>query len=728
MHFSVVFLRKRFQILIFSAIVAFILGITLFFYLHQVKNTLTETFNVSLYEVLNQQEANIDFMFQDRVLALESFAAFFARETVTQSPERLLEFLHLYKEKSPFEVIFYANKNGFSHATTNKTYEVSTEEFFTTAMNGNPCIIAPVASRLDGLEVCLIAVPVYNTAGDIIGVLGGSWKIEFISSLMTESYGGFGYSYVISPQNGVIAATKNASLGQDELATTRELWANNPESKICTYKNKTRHFMMYKKLNINDWYLITVATEDALTENLTPLWRGAFIAVIFNFLTFSIVITLIIILQANHLTELAQVTCIDTVTGGITLQKFMKEAEDFLAEFRSGITAVCMDIDEFRIINDMYGFKEGNYLLKTTYEQLKRGTRTNGLLCRVSNDVFYILVHHDGAEETLKTQQLRFEEFLNDVLQKSGRNYRVTFTFGFYSVPQDVINPSVIFARANHVHNRAKKRGISSEFYQELFHETAIKRKLIENTMHEAFDNFEFKMFLQPKYDLLNKTLQGAEALIRWESPSGKQFPDDFIPVFEKTGFIIQTDLYMMERACQILREWIDLGVRPVPISVNQSKLLLLNPLYFNVITGTLERYRIPANLIEIEITETIMYENSEALNALIERLHSYGLRIAIDDFGSGYSSLLLLRDIKADVLKIDKEFIYKAENDIAGRKILSSIIQLADSLGMSILAEGIETKAQADLLTYLGCHIAQGYLYGKPIPVESFVRQQMAV
>ena len=199
-------------------------------------------------------------------------------------------------------------------------------------------------------------------------------------------------------------------------------------------------------------------------------------------------------------------------------------------------------------------------------------------------------------------------------------------------------------------------------------------------------------------------------------------YPSDFVPVFEKNGFIEQLDLYMLESACKMIRDQIDEGKPAYPISVNQSRMLLNDPMYINRITEMLNRYQIPKGYIELEITETVFFTEREKMISILNELKEVEVQLSMDDFGSGYSSLNMLKDFPFDVLKIDKEFFSESITSESSKWILRMIIEMAEGLGIRVICEGVETKEQVEMLRKLGCRYVQGYYYSKPIPAENYV------
>lgn len=267
-------------------------------------------------------------------------------------------------------------------------------------------------------------------------------------------------------------------------------------------------------------------------------------------------------------------------------------------------------------------------------------------------------------------------------------------------------------------------------FFDTELHKQEELENYIESHMHYALQSGEFKLFLQPKMNLKNDTLSSAEALVRWQTDSGKMiFPNQFIPLFEQNGFCASLDLYMVERACQQIRFWSDKGIEPVPISVNQSKLLFFSEDYVEKLTELLKKYEISARYIILEILEGMALENVDGLNARILQLQEKGFRISLDDFGSGYSSLNTLGKLKINELKLDRDFLMGAESEEQERVrlVMQEIVRMASLLGISTVAEGVETPEDEQLVRSIGCDVGQGYLYSRPLNTADFDRKYMA-
>ena len=263
-------------------------------------------------------------------------------------------------------------------------------------------------------------------------------------------------------------------------------------------------------------------------------------------------------------------------------------------------------------------------------------------------------------------------------------------------------------------------------FFDTELHKKEDLENYIERHMNQALRDGEFEMFLQPKKDLRSDTLAGAEALVRWRTTGGRMiYPDQFIPLFERNGFCMQLDLYMVEQACRQIRVWLGRGVTPIPISVNQSKQLFFKPDYVQALKAMVRKYGISARLITLEILESLALENVDALNRIILQLHAEGFRISLDDFGSGFSSLNALSRLKIDELKLDRAFLLNLSPQEQARSqlIIKEIVQMARLLSIATVAEGVETAEDEGMIRALGCDFGQGYLYSRPVSAADFDR-----
>lgn len=386
------------------------------------------------------------------------------------------------------------------------------------------------------------------------------------------------------------------------------------------------------------------------------------------------------------------------------------------------IAFVQFDVERFKLINENLGPDAGDELLRFFNDSLGLICGPEQPFCRLTADVFMIVTPFTETSELVGFVHT-LESKLSDY---NGMSYRLIFGI---STTENVEGMNTRQMGDNATLARQSVKGNALEnvaFYNGDMKTTLQKKKVIEDDMHKALLNNEFVMFLQPKHCISNGRIIGAEALARWIHPEkGMISPIDFIPVFEENGFILKLDQVIWESACRKIREWIDKGIEPVPISVNVSREYLHSFDVVEQITSYIKKYDIPIRLLELEITESI---DAEGVDDIVKRMKDAGFTMLMDDFGSGYSSLNMLKTTQFDVLKIDRSFLSEFMDSDRGRKIISHTISMSHDIGLDIIAEGVETSEQAQFLSDCGCNSAQGYFYSKPIPPEDFDRKLVEV
>ena len=411
----------------------------------------------------------------------------------------------------------------------------------------------------------------------------------------------------------------------------------------------------------------------------------------------------------------------DILTGLLNKEQFYIETAKLIKENRDvKYCLVCSNIKDFKFVNELFGIEKGNEILKKQAEYMKNFIGEDSLAARLHADRFAMCM-----------PRIRFDEdLINEAItgiQEAFKNssFYMHIFVGVYDIHDVEERVSIMCDKANLASETIKNEYKSSvAYYTEHLLEKSIEERKIIGEFDRALDNEEFVMFLQPQVDVSGKPF-GSEALVRWQHPDkGLLAPGVFIDVLEKTGFVYRLDRYMWDKAVKQLAEWKKRGINDYHISVNIStKDFYLIDVY-ETFVGLVEKYDIDPKLLKLEITETALMSDFNKNMVIIKRLQKYGFDIEIDDFGSGYSSLNMLKDISADVLKIDMGFLRASENEVKGQDILESIIGLANKLGMRVITEGVEKKTQVDMLYDMGCKMFQGYYFSKPIPVDEFEKK----
>lgn len=376
-----------------------------------------------------------------------------------------------------------------------------------------------------------------------------------------------------------------------------------------------------------------------------------------------------------------------------------------------------LDIDNFKAINEMHGYGYGDGILNNINAIINKNIFGKGISYHSHSDIYYFCI------ETNENEVLEIINKINKEINEHNPNIRITVSYGVYKIENKDISVEEICERVNSAHKIAKKGNIEKViFYNEKIREEMLETKQIENDMENAIKKFEFKLYLQPKYNSYTEKISGAEALVRWEhSTRGLIFPGKFIPIFEKNGFIVNLDLYMLEEVCKFIKNNDENNIKNVPISVNMSKLNFKIPEFKDNVMAIIKKYGIDPSYVELEITEGLMIEDKEKIIEIINKFKEENLKISIDDFGTGYSSLSILQKIPADILKIDCEFFNNFKKERKGAMIIRNVINLAKDLSLKVVAEGVETKEELEFLKEIGCEFIQGYYFSKPISIEEF-------
>lgn len=379
---------------------------------------------------------------------------------------------------------------------------------------------------------------------------------------------------------------------------------------------------------------------------------------------------------------------------------------------------VVFDIDRFKSINDLYGMSKGDEALKHIASALKDLFDNGDNYARMSSDMFAFYMSYEK-----KGDIIREIEKIRKKISSNNFEFDLNTSYGIYLIVDRNVPVNLMCDRAMMASKTIKGNIMKfCSFYDEQYREEMLKTNEIEHDMNDALKNHDFKMYLQPKYKLSDNCLCGAEVLCRWIHPKkGIIPPIDFIPLFEKNGFILKLDEYMWEEACKTIRNWIDEGRKPIPLSVNISRYHIKHNDLETVLMNLINRYDLTPDMLILEITESLFLDKPEELNRVLVRLQNLGFKLEVDDFGSGFSSLNLIRNISVDTIKIDKEFL---DNEIASEKgkiVVNHTIDMAKDLKLQVVAEGVETKEHVDFLRTSRCDIAQGYYFARPMPIEEF-------
>ena len=427
--------------------------------------------------------------------------------------------------------------------------------------------------------------------------------------------------------------------------------------------------------------------------------------------------------------ELERLAFSDLVTGGMNGARFDRAAADAIRSAPAGTyVLVWLNLQKFKLINDLAGNAAGSDTLRYIHGKLQAHLQPGELVARTAADNYSLLLYN-GDDAALSGRLREMAGDINSFNEHAEFQYFLFFTAGLCRVDDPALEITQLQDRANLARKEILEAAGGSlcvcKFYSEVDRAKLLLEKDLENRMRPALHAHEFQVYLQPKLSLTSHTVEGAEALVRWNDPvRGLIPPDNFIPLFERNGFILQLDLYMLEAVCALVRRWLDQGRRVSPISINVSRLHFSTPHFVAGYAEVCRRHGVPTSLIELEVTETMVFEYPEPFARTVEQMHRHGFTCSMDDFGSGYSSLNTLKDIHVDVLKLDRAFFGSERmDDPRERDVISSVVDLAKKLNMKTVAEGVETHQQQRFLEGTGCDLLQGYVFSRPVPVADYER-----
>lgn len=382
---------------------------------------------------------------------------------------------------------------------------------------------------------------------------------------------------------------------------------------------------------------------------------------------------------------------------------------------------ICINLNRFRLINESYGESKGNELLRQVAERLRRSFPDGTPICRNFADEFFVLVSNITDPLYIHTLALDLYKALREPYTISDYAFQVGFGMGISLYPDDGSDIHQLLQHAEMAMKEAKKEALEGPHYYDQYLMDRLQSQItLEKKMIRALARGEFELHFQPKVNALSQELTGFEALIRWKDPvQGYIPPNSFIPIAEENGFIVELGEWVLLEACKANKRWQEAGYPKLPVSVNVSAVQFRHPQFLRTVEQVLDETGLAPQYLELEVTESLLNDHvmiKDTLTALQQK----GISLSVDDFGTGYSSIHYLKSLPVQVLKIDRTFVQETPCSERDNSLLRSIIQLGKSLGMTVLAEGVETKAQFEFLQQNGCDQIQGYYYSRPLNAEA--------
>ena len=722
--------KKKLAIsILFLCVSVLISGLLLFLiYSSKLKQIIKEEAKIALENVSSQNIINLTSTISDKRNLLIELAKIIEGNK-NFNIDHIIEELKLYSKTNRFYNMGIIDKHGIGHTTLGEKLDLSEYDYFINGMNGFSEITSGHISE-DGKGILnIFTIPIYME-DKVEMVLTATYKASDFSKLINiTSFDGKGQSMVVDSSGNLVSQVHD--INSDEL---KEIYKSNNKNDtlnilkgsigkgdedMISYQYLGEDYLAYyEKVGINDWYLISYAPKKEVYKNIQSINEIILKAYIFMYI--SIIIFLLIFFKEyiNYQKKISKIIFIDELTNEKNGEYLKVYFKDMSKADKLGKYAVVMDIDKFKNINLMYGSNIGDELLKYI-PSIFKDLLPNDKIFKFEADVFVGIICGD-SQENITNKISKIQNRIKEDIEKK-IIVPMNLSFGACSLEE--------FEDLHSIYNNAliSKNEIKGNVNQKInFFNEDNKNKIIENREIESkfidsLKNNEFEVWYQPKYDMKTNEIYGAEALIRWREKDDKLIsPAKFIPVFENSGQILELDETVIEITFQNIYEMEKLGLDIKPISINLSRVHVENIGIVDKIKDLMEKYKINPSYISFEITETALIENNYLINEIVRNLQKIGFEVDIDDYGTGNSTLNSLYSSNFNTLKLDKSFI----DNIGDSKmdiIIKSTINMANKLGMKIVAEGVENKEQVKFLLENNCSIAQGYYYSKPLDKLSY-------
>ncbi len=721
--------------IVFVTCMFFIIAALIVWYVTTVDDEILELTRMDMENIGVQMGEQIENSVNENKDDIWLLASYAAKADVRY--DNAYNFLSMQSQVDEFENLYYIDINGNGISADGEKLDFSDNETFANVLKTDFCVSKPHVSTQTADLVFDIAVPIIKS-NETVGALLAEIPVSDLYEMMDSTAKG-GWIFLLDHDLNIlftsslghtnettIPATDIETLGVQKVQEGTQQAIEGKGGSFTYVANygsgNTEKILVYAPIEMTDWILAISIEAGAVNVDLETTVKyianiGILILIIITFFIIYIWIYRIIALRSIEKTAYY-----DALTNLPNLIKLKKDMSNVLINNKTKrYSVVKIDIENFKAINEMFGFEIGNRVLqafKTIRETVPEPTLE---ISRTGVDEF-ILFSGNGFLDDMEKRTGIYESYYKEFIPELG-NYKIDFKYGRYHIPLGEKDVDDIINKLNLAHRIAKdNKGMIIYDYDESYTRKLLADAELTSKMKDALTNNEFEVYVQPKFALKNDKLIGAEALVRWIEADGKMiYPNAFIPLFEKNGFIVELDRYVLEKVCIKIKKWKDLGFKLIPISVNCSRQNLNDADFVENVIEIVDKHNVPHEFIEVELTETTTIENELKIEALFADLRENGFKISIDDFGAGYSSLGMLKNLKVDNLKMDRSF-FTGEKEVArGEYVVDGFVKVAHNLDMYVIAEGIETAQQIQNLKKMDCDAVQGYYYAKPMPFAEF-------
>lgn len=638
---------------------------------------------------------------------------------------RILKTLEGCAKKYHFYNMGVLTLDGVLYTTTGREVDVGNFSPYREALDKEP-LISESFLAADGGGVQLNAFTMPVTKGDeILFILTATYQSSNLAEdLNLKIAEGEGFSFILNAEGRAVIYPHNGEnqeyvrllnfVDEDKDLTPR---GEEKEERFFEYEGEG-YYAHFEALGINDWYLMTCAKTSDVYAGMHVIMRNVYIGMGFLWAMILAILGAMMGMYRRQQEKIQDAVFLDPLLKENNFDYLRLYFSQIPRENRRKMALMVLDVNNFKIFNMLYGSRKGDELLRYIDRVFKK-TLPEDRLYRHVSDQFAGLLSCGSREEAEK----KIRRLLNQIDEDIEEKRIITFVPSVgVCMLGDYHNINVAYSDAMIAKNTIKGNNIVKyAFYDEIMRKSSQRRMKLEAAFQEALRAQEFHIYYQPKYDIRSGSIVGAEALVRWIPLGGGMItPGDFIPCFEQSGQIVLLDEAVLDRVCREIREMEEEGLEIPRVSVNLSRVHLKEAGIVDKIRAKLKELDICPKRLSFEITESALYDDNISLSEIVSGLHKLGCRVDMDDYGTGISSLNSLANIEFDVIKLDKSFIDGVGNSKM-ESVIRSTIRLSEELGMTMIAEGVETKEQADFLVKWGCHYAQGFYYSMPVTKDAY-------
>ncbi|MGN0192165.1 MAG: EAL domain-containing protein [Candidatus Gastranaerophilaceae bacterium] len=739
-------LQKFTKILSATTVVLFVLAGGFLFYMLAASHISAEDY---LVQTAEQTASNIRGRIKGDLRMLEVLSSNLSSVASFGSEPSVKNFLQQKVKDTKFYALSFSYPDGKTIKIESNgrlsSKNILSEDCFQSAMEGVSCFADRTSSpAAKSGFVNKYYVPVYD-GSKVVGVLGAAVDTDIFSKILAyNDFDGSAANDIIS-SNGdyVLKDSVFTSSANNIFKENIKFVSESPESVLKKFQTEgkgtfwyrhadgSRYLAAFSPIGYNNFLALTSVSHGVITMNVDTISLVVFGIV--GLICVILILFLFYVQKTGNETEKAVLDYIfrDKITDGTNQTKFFLDSTEILTSSKYAKYAlISVNLTKFKIINELYGHEKADKILKNVYDIICVNLTPGGLVTRIGSN-FVVLMTYDKPEFLIKYFVKKVEETLINfntqimphLNEENGIKVvsKLNVTFGIYLVSDKTVSVRQMYDRAVFALKNIVP-GSTYEFYNENIRTKILAEKALEEEMVPALQNGQFKMFLQPEYDIKTGAHLGAEALVRWNHPTrGIMLPDAFLPTFEKNGFILNIDEYMCEQVFKFLYDRKQNNLPLFPISVNISKIGRNNEIFAETVIATAQRYGIETKYVVFELSDISDADDMKNFEEVVHKLQAYGFAVAFDNFGVGSFSFDVLKNSSVNVIKLDRSFIAGELGDAKGRTVVLSVLNLASRLNVPTVATGIETVNQAKFLSAAGCGIAQGFLYGRPVPAEEY-------